>query len=173
MDGDVRAFAIDPHDERVVYLGTGPVRLYRSEDGGTSWESLDSLLDLPEKVRSQWTVPKVFEGKEVPHIRNVFIHPDVLTSYLPYWSMEGLRAATIAERHGRIGALELCTSTCMCSAIIPKAKNVITFLQRAVFFGAIIAVVSGAGSKMECLGPIPRCTAILMTGCFYQALRLG
>jgi len=76
MNGDVRAFAIDPNDERVIYLGTGPVRLYRSEDGGTSWEPLDSLLDLPEKVRSQWTVPKVFEGKEVPHVRNVFIHPD-------------------------------------------------------------------------------------------------
>src|SRR5678815_2334871 len=62
MNGDVRAFAIDPNDDRIVYLGTGPVRLYRSEDGGTSWEPLDSLLDLPEKVRSQWTVPKVFEG---------------------------------------------------------------------------------------------------------------
>src|SRR5262245_1992907 len=56
MNGDVRAFAIDPHDERVVYLGTGPVRLYRSEDGGTYWELLDSLLDLPEAVRSQWAV---------------------------------------------------------------------------------------------------------------------
>ena len=62
MNGDVRAFAIDPHDERVVYLGTGPVRLFRSEDGGTSWESLDSLLELPEKVRAQWTVPEGVPG---------------------------------------------------------------------------------------------------------------
>jgi hypothetical protein len=29
MDGDVRTFTIDPHDERVVYMGLGPIKLYR------------------------------------------------------------------------------------------------------------------------------------------------
>jgi hypothetical protein len=32
MEGDVRTFTVDPHDERVVYMGMGPIRLLRSED---------------------------------------------------------------------------------------------------------------------------------------------
>jgi len=67
------------------------------------------------------------------------------TLFLLCWSMEGLLAAAIGERHGRMRAPELHISTCMFSAIIPRANNVITFLQRAVFSGATTPVVSGAG----------------------------
>lgn len=76
MDGDVRTFTIDTHDERVVYAGIGPVRLFRSEDNGITWEPLDSLLRLPDKVKAQWTVPERLRGVEFPHVRNIFIHPD-------------------------------------------------------------------------------------------------
>src|SRR6266436_10321176 len=38
MEGDVRTFTVDPHDERIVYMGIGPIRLFRSEDGGRKWE---------------------------------------------------------------------------------------------------------------------------------------
>jgi photosystem II stability/assembly factor-like uncharacterized protein len=76
IDGDVRCFAMDPHDERIVYAGTGPVRLLRSEDGGSTWTSLDGLQRLPENVRSQWTVPEAYRGIQHPHVRNIFIHPD-------------------------------------------------------------------------------------------------
>jgi hypothetical protein len=44
MEGDVRTFTVDPHNERVVYMGMGPIRLFRSEDTGKSWEPLDSML---------------------------------------------------------------------------------------------------------------------------------
>ena len=40
MDGDVRTFTVDPHDERVVYMGIGPIRLFRSEDTGKTWGPL-------------------------------------------------------------------------------------------------------------------------------------
>ena len=76
LEGDVRTFAVDPHDERVVYAGIGPVRLFRSEDNGITWEPLDSLLQLPDRVKAQWTVPERLRGIEFPHVRNVFIHPD-------------------------------------------------------------------------------------------------
>jgi hypothetical protein len=76
LDGDVRTFAVDPHDDQVVYAGTGPVRLFRSEDGGGTWEPLDGLLRLSEEVKSQWSVPEAYRGVQHPHVRNIFIHPD-------------------------------------------------------------------------------------------------
>ena len=76
LEGDVRTFTVDAHDERVVYAGIGPIRLFRSEDGGSSWEPLDGLLQLPDEVKSKWTVPERLRGIEFPHVRYIFIHPD-------------------------------------------------------------------------------------------------
>jgi photosystem II stability/assembly factor-like uncharacterized protein len=76
MEGDVRAFTVDPHDERVVYMGIGPIRIFRSDDGGTSWEPLDGLLDVSDEVKQKWDVPPRLRGIEKPHVRYVFVHPD-------------------------------------------------------------------------------------------------
>lgn len=76
LAGDLRTFTVDPHDERVVYAGMGPVRLLRSEDGGSTWEPLDGLLRLPDEVKSKWTVPERYQGIQHPHVRCVFIHHD-------------------------------------------------------------------------------------------------
>ena len=48
--GDVRAVTVDPTDDCVVYIGTEPVHLYRSENTGETWEELKNLLDLPEEI---------------------------------------------------------------------------------------------------------------------------
>jgi photosystem II stability/assembly factor-like uncharacterized protein len=50
----VYALAVSPADGR-VYAGTEPSRLFRSEDGGTSWRELEALLDLPS--RPTWSFP--------------------------------------------------------------------------------------------------------------------
>ena len=76
LEGDVRTFTVDPHDERVVYAGVGPISLLRSEDKGVSWESLDNLLELPEEVKQQWGVPPDYRNIVPPHVRHIFIHPD-------------------------------------------------------------------------------------------------
>ena len=76
LEGDVRTFTFDPHDERVVYAGAGPVRLYRSEDEGTSWEPLDAMLDFSAEVKKKWDVPYPYRGREEAHVRHVFVHPD-------------------------------------------------------------------------------------------------
>jgi photosystem II stability/assembly factor-like uncharacterized protein len=76
MDGDVRTFTVDPHDERIVYMGIGPVRLFRSEDGGKKFEPLDGMLDFGEEVKKKWTVPAQLVGVEFPHVRHIFVHPD-------------------------------------------------------------------------------------------------
>jgi photosystem II stability/assembly factor-like uncharacterized protein len=73
LEGDIRAVAVDPNDERVVYAGTEPVRLYRSTDGGDTWETLDNLLQLPDEVKKKWWFP---QPPHIGHIRNVFIQPD-------------------------------------------------------------------------------------------------
>lgn len=76
MDGDARTFTIDPHDERVVYMGIGPIRLFRSEDSGKSWEALDGMLNFGPEVKKKWDVPERLRGVEFPHVRHIFIHPD-------------------------------------------------------------------------------------------------
>lgn len=96
LDGDFRSITIDPTDDRVVYAGTDPVHLYRSEDGGDSWEELVSLQRLPEVTherlgevapvemdrshqqsfrhrRQDWWFPvPPHQG----HVLQTFIHPD-------------------------------------------------------------------------------------------------
>ncbi|MBI4524426.1 MAG: hypothetical protein HY695_11530 [Deltaproteobacteria bacterium] len=76
VEGDVRTFTVDPHDERVVYAGLGPVRLLRSEDCGSAWEPLDGLLRVSDQVKSKWSVPERYRGIQFPHVRCIFIHPD-------------------------------------------------------------------------------------------------
>jgi len=76
LDGDFRCFTVDPHDERVVYAGEGPIRLWRSEDAGLTWEPLDGLLALPDAVKAQWTVPASYRGRIPPHVCQVYVHPD-------------------------------------------------------------------------------------------------
>lgn len=76
LEGDVRTFTVDPHDERVVYAGIGPIRLFRSEDSGKTWEPLDGMLKFPEEIKKKWTVPARLVGIEFPHVRHIFIHPD-------------------------------------------------------------------------------------------------
>ena len=76
LEGDVRTFTVDAHDERVVYAGSGPICLYRSEDQGRTFETVDSFLELPQSVQDQWTVPATYLGKVPPHVRHIYIHPD-------------------------------------------------------------------------------------------------
>lgn len=76
MEGDVRTFTVDPHDERVIYMGIGPIRLFRSEDSGKSWEPLDGMLALSDNVKKKWDVPARLRGVELPHVRHIFIHPE-------------------------------------------------------------------------------------------------
>jgi hypothetical protein len=76
MEGDARTFTIDPHDERVVYMGIGPIRLFRSEDAGKTWEPLDGVLALSDKVKKKWDVPARLRGIEFPHVRHIFVHPE-------------------------------------------------------------------------------------------------
>jgi hypothetical protein len=73
LEGDIRWVTVDPTDERVIYVGTEPVHLYRSEDGGDSWEELKSLTEMPEEVKYKWYFP---QPPHQGHIRHINIDPE-------------------------------------------------------------------------------------------------
>jgi hypothetical protein len=73
LAGDIRAVTVDPSDERVVYAGTAPVRLHRSENAGATWEELSALQALPSEVRQRWWTPY---APHTGHVRDIFVHPD-------------------------------------------------------------------------------------------------
>ena len=70
---DVWSLALDPSDERMIYAGTAPVHLFRSEDSGAHWEELTGLNDLPSEVRARQVYPVPGEHS---HILSIFIDPD-------------------------------------------------------------------------------------------------
>jgi hypothetical protein len=95
FDGHVRAIKVDPADDRVVYIGTEPVRLYRSEDAGEHWEEIESLQRLPDETRlklgqpplsaKDFANPKFRHGRQewtfpipphIGHITEIFVRPD-------------------------------------------------------------------------------------------------
>ncbi|MPZ13085.1 MAG: hypothetical protein GEU73_01435 [Chloroflexi bacterium] len=73
LDRDVRSVTLDPTDDRVVYAGTEPVRLFRSEDAGDTWDELDAIQTLPLAVRKEWWFPlSPHEG----HALSIYVHPE-------------------------------------------------------------------------------------------------
>lgn len=96
LDGDVRSITVDPTDDRVIYAGTDPVHLVRSEDSGDTWEELVSLQRLPEQTHARLgeAEPVSMEGSHDPsfrhrrqdwwfpvpphkgHVLHTFVHPD-------------------------------------------------------------------------------------------------
>jgi photosystem II stability/assembly factor-like uncharacterized protein len=72
-EGNAWTVAVDPVNEDVLYVGTEPIHLFRTEDRGDSWEELTTLQDFPEETRFAWWGPQPpHEG----HVANIFIHPD-------------------------------------------------------------------------------------------------
>ncbi|MFB6192502.1 MAG: WD40/YVTN/BNR-like repeat-containing protein [Haloarculaceae archaeon] len=51
----VMSVAVDPADPDVVWAGTEPSALFRSADGGESWERVEGITDLPSA--GEWSFP--------------------------------------------------------------------------------------------------------------------
>ena len=97
-EGDVRAVAVDPSDDRVVYAGTEPVRLYRSEDGGDTWEELTALPAMPEGGAQE-----VVDALPTAHWTRPYISytPTTRRSSTSVWNMGAWSAASTAAPPGR------------------------------------------------------------------------
>lgn len=73
LEGDVRAVAVDPRNPWTVYVGTEPVHLYRSQDGGDNWTEIAGLQRMPEEVQEKWWFPNPpHDG----HVCSIFIDSD-------------------------------------------------------------------------------------------------
>jgi photosystem II stability/assembly factor-like uncharacterized protein len=66
----VTAVTVSPHDPDVVLAGTEPSRLYRSTDGGDSFELADDLSDCD--TIDQWSFPP---RPETHHVRWIEVDP--------------------------------------------------------------------------------------------------
>ena len=55
LEADVRGLAVSPHDPSVVFAGTEPAGVFRSLDGGDSWEELTEVKKVPSY--SNWSFP--------------------------------------------------------------------------------------------------------------------
>jgi photosystem II stability/assembly factor-like uncharacterized protein len=60
--------ALQQGGDTILYAGTEPAMLYRSEDLGSTWQALPSMREVPDT--DQWLFPR-----SVPHVKNIAIHP--------------------------------------------------------------------------------------------------
>lgn len=63
-------------DRTVLFAGTEPAMLYRSDDLGQSWTAISSIRDVPDT--DKWLFPR-----SVPHVKHIASHPaDPRTLYV-------------------------------------------------------------------------------------------
>lgn len=67
----VTAVTVSPHDPDVVWVGTEPSRIFRSTDGGDSFERLSGVTEVPSA--SEWSFPP---RPETHHVRWIEPAPD-------------------------------------------------------------------------------------------------
>src|SRR5579862_1751734 len=74
LEVDVRALTVLPTEPATIYAATEPVALYRSQDGGDSWEELEALRQMPEDIQWQWFFPG--EDSQEGHVKNINVNPN-------------------------------------------------------------------------------------------------
>lgn len=61
-----RCIAVSPHDPEVIFVGTQPAGIFKTSDGGRSWQECKGVAELA--ARRKWTYPVPVVP---PHIRDV------------------------------------------------------------------------------------------------------
>lgn len=69
---DAWSFAADPRLPGRLYLGVSPALLYRSDDGGASWRTCESIRRIPGY--ETWTFPP---PPHIPHVRSIAPDPEL------------------------------------------------------------------------------------------------
>ncbi len=94
---DVWTITAAPGDDRTLYAGTQPAHFFRSRDGGGSWESFDSFLDVPGA--EQFCLP----GGQQPRALTFVIDPFNQDHFLAGVEVGGVLSSDDAGRHWSLG----------------------------------------------------------------------
>ncbi len=70
FSGKVHTMALDPSNPKVIYAGTEPIRLLRSDNMGNSWTEIEGLQHVPEEARDRWWFP-IYPHES--HVRSIFV----------------------------------------------------------------------------------------------------
>jgi photosystem II stability/assembly factor-like uncharacterized protein len=111
MDGQiVKSIAVSPHDPNIIYAGTKPALMFKSGDGGDTWDELAGFRDIP--FRWWWFSPAEPPDRR-PYVMAIALsptQPDVLLAGVEFGAVvrsdDGGRTWS---RHRR-GALRDCHS---------------------------------------------------------------
>jgi photosystem II stability/assembly factor-like uncharacterized protein len=69
--GKVHCVTVDPVDPNTIYVGTEPVGMWVTHDGGENWTPLEGIEGLPSVPDMGYPVPSV-----EPHVRDITIDPN-------------------------------------------------------------------------------------------------
>jgi len=70
LSDKVRALTLDPSNPDIVYVGTEPPALWKSEDGGRTWMELEGVRALAKDRKWTYPVPTI-----EPHVRGIAVAP--------------------------------------------------------------------------------------------------
>lgn len=100
VDGaDVWHVGAAPDDPRTLYAGTQPAHFYKSGDGGQSWESFDSFLDV--NGADKFCLP----GGQTPRALTFVINPFNRQHFVAGVEVGGVLSSEDAGRHWSLGLL--------------------------------------------------------------------
>ena len=148
FSGDARAGAVDPVDGRTVYVGTEPVHLYRSRDGGDHWEELDALLQLPEEVKKHWWFPR---PPHQGHVRHIFIDRKTARSSIWLWNTAASSGLSMAEKIGRMSAKGSITPIFISSPTFRVIRRSFSRRRLRAFIAPAILPQVGSAPKTGCI----------------------
>ena len=70
LPGNIHSVAVDPGNAKIVYAGSEPVGLFRSDDRGRQWRELTALRDQPDSVTDKWWFPQY---PHESHVLSIFV----------------------------------------------------------------------------------------------------
>lgn len=106
----VKSLAVSPHDGNVIYAGSKPALLFKSVDGGASWQELDGFRRIPN--RWWWFSPAEPPDKR-PYVFGIALsptEPDVLLAGVEFGAVVRSEDGGQTWSRHRRGALRDCHS---------------------------------------------------------------
>lgn len=109
LSGEPKSIAVDPNDEKTIYVGTKPPLVFVSEDGGVSWTELVQFRRIP--WRWLWRSPT--EWPFTAYVQGLAVspgNPDLILVGIEYGAVVRSEDGGITRERHRMGAVRDCHS---------------------------------------------------------------